>query len=575
MRAGQGRRPNIGRRTSGGLVLALVVALTAGLTPRWASARTTSDGRCAGQRPTVVGTAGDDTIVGTARSDVIVALGGSDRISGGGGYDVICGGDGNDTVHGAAGTDVIYGEAGNDVLEGGADSNVVYGGAGYDRISGGDVNDILYGEAGTDVLYGEGGNDQLHGGGDSDAVFGGAGNDFSRGETGNDVLYGEAGNDRLDGEAGDDQLYGGEGHDQVHGRQGRDVLLGDTGNDLLDGGADADECNAGLGNDTVLNCETGPYTAPGVGQACAGTVTERLRLVGADRGYPSPYGHRIGPGLTQANYLFDTLVWKDATGEFIPWLAEEYQSNPDRTEWRFQLRDGLRWQDGRPLTADDVVFTHQYMLRHEASLRAIGLITLQGLEAVREVVAESPRVVIFRLHRPYSPFLDWIGGRLLITPRHVWENVQDPVSYRDAAALMGSGPYSCRPTAQRAPGAASRTSTTGSWPTTPTSSASPECGSWTMCGLPTRCRRSSRDRSTRPAWVRTSPTPPWHHSSRTRPGSGASPHRGRTPLACTSTCPRVSPSTTSASVTPWPTPSIEGTCSARCTPGEESWAAMG
>lgn len=441
MRAAEDRR-STGRGRIGVIAtLGLVAALVAGITPRWATAQTTPDGRCAGQRPTVVGTAGNDSIVGTPGSDVILALGGSDRISGGGGYDVICAGDGNDTVQGDAGPDVVYGEAGSDILEGGADSNVLYGGPGYDKLSGGDANDVLDGEVGTDVLYGEGGNDQLYGGGESDAVFGGAGNDFARGEAGDDVLYGEAGNDRLDGEAGDDQLYGGAGHDQLHGRQGRDVLLGDVGNDFLDGGPDADECNAGVGNDTVVNCETGPYTAPGAGQACAGPVTERLRLPGGDRGYPSPYGHRIGPGLTQANYLFDTLVWKDATGEFIPWLAEEYQASPGRTEWRFLLREGVTWQDGRPLTADDVVFTHQYMTRHEASLRAIGLITLQGLEAVREVVAESPRVVVFRLHRPYAPFLDWIGGRMLITPRHVWENVADPANYRGPGSLMGSGPY--------------------------------------------------------------------------------------------------------------------------------------
>ena len=95
------------------------------------------------------------------------------------------------------------------------------------------------------------------------------------------------------------------------------------------------------------------------------TRVERIRLPGGDYGYPSPFGYVLGPGLVNVNFLFDTLLWKDSTGQPIPWLAEAWEHSPDGREWRFTLREGVRWQDGQPLTAEDVVFTFDYLTNGE------------------------------------------------------------------------------------------------------------------------------------------------------------------------------------------------------------------
>src|SRR6185369_7496122 len=50
------------------------------------------------------------------------------------------------------------------------------------------------------------------------------------------------------------------------------------------------------------------------------------------------------------------LVHNPLTGEYVPWLAERYAWNEDRTELRFFLRRAVRWSDGKPFTAADVVF---------------------------------------------------------------------------------------------------------------------------------------------------------------------------------------------------------------------------
>src|SRR4051812_20511840 len=53
------------------------------------------------------------------------------------------------------------------------------------------------------------------------------------------------------------------------------------------------------------------------------------------------------------------LVHNPLTGEYVPWLAERYVWSADRKELRFFLRPGVRWSDGSPFTAADVVFTFE------------------------------------------------------------------------------------------------------------------------------------------------------------------------------------------------------------------------
>jgi len=185
--------------------------------------------------------------------------------------------------------------------------------------------------------------------------------------------------------------------------------------------------------------------------ACSTTVTtpraepggarpervELVRLAGGNIGYPSPYAYSRGPGLAQTFLMFDSLLWKDSTGQMLPWLAASWTSSPDGTEWTFTLRDGISWQDGQPFTAEDVVFTFDYITKG-AARTALGVI---GAVPVTETVATASNVVTMRLERPFAPFEEAVAGRVPIVPKHVWSEVTDPTRFRDPAALVGTGPY--------------------------------------------------------------------------------------------------------------------------------------
>jgi len=82
-----------------------------------------------------------------------------------------------------------------------------------------------------------------------------------------------------------------------------------------------------------------------------------------DWGFPSPYGHYSrGPGYIRMSLIFDTLVWKDQNG-YVPALAESWNM-VESGAFVFNLRKNVTWNDGIKFTANDVVFTVNYIKKH-------------------------------------------------------------------------------------------------------------------------------------------------------------------------------------------------------------------
>ncbi|HWB71044.1 MAG TPA: ABC transporter substrate-binding protein, partial [Egibacteraceae bacterium] len=171
-------------------------------------------------------------------------------------------------------------------------------------------------------------------------------------------------------------------------------------------------------------------------EATARRVT--LRLPGEDSGFPSPFAYRRGPGYVQMSFLYDTLLWKDSTGELLPWLAQHWDRSDDGTVYTFDLREGVRWHDGRPLTPDDVVFTFDYY----ASQRVSPQVIVQPVPGIAQVNATGERTVEFHLEHPIVTFEQFGGvGAVPIVPRHIWEGIDNAAQATDPELLVGSGPY--------------------------------------------------------------------------------------------------------------------------------------
>lgn len=168
----------------------------------------------------------------------------------------------------------------------------------------------------------------------------------------------------------------------------------------------------------------------------AALAQDGARVVIADGrgnwGPPSPYLHdRRGPGYVLMTFVFDTLVWKDETGTLIPALARSWRA--DETGITFWLDPDATWHDGEPVTADDVVFTFDYVRQHPYQA-----VDLSAVEAVRAV---NPTEVRVAFARPFAPFMANVAGTLPILPAHIFGGVENPVRFADRLAMTGSGPY--------------------------------------------------------------------------------------------------------------------------------------
>lgn len=151
-----------------------------------------------------------------------------------------------------------------------------------------------------------------------------------------------------------------------------------------------------------------------------------------DWGYPSPYGHYArGPGYIRMSMIFDTLVWKDQNG-YVPALAEKWEMEGDDA-YIFNLRRNVTWNDGEKFTAEDVVFTFDYIKQYP----------YQWVDSrpVKKVEALDDYKVKISLNHTYAPFLDIIAGTMPILPKHIYKDVSNPWEFWDDKALVGTGPY--------------------------------------------------------------------------------------------------------------------------------------
>ncbi len=169
----------------------------------------------------------------------------------------------------------------------------------------------------------------------------------------------------------------------------------------------------------------------------APAYVETLRLPsGGYWGHPSPFGFNRGPGYMRASLLFDTLVWRDASGETIPWLATDWTLSEDGLAWTFTLRDDVRWHDGELLTAADVVFSIEYYRAHPGA--SWFMAQINEIASVTQVAGNQ---VAIQLARPFAPFLQTTAEAMFVFPRHVWEDVADPQTFVEPEAFIGSGAY--------------------------------------------------------------------------------------------------------------------------------------
>jgi peptide/nickel transport system substrate-binding protein len=175
------------------------------------------------------------------------------------------------------------------------------------------------------------------------------------------------------------------------------------------------------------------------------------RFVIAELGDPktfNPITANEASSLDIYRMMFWTLLNLDSpTQDLKPGLAESWTNSPDGKTWTITLRKNLRWSDGEPLTADDVVFTCNDLIfnpKIDNVTRDSFMINGQPF------VAKKIDDLTFQIVTPevYAPFLTTFAASVYILPKHILAKAVADGTFTsayginsDPATVVGCGPY--------------------------------------------------------------------------------------------------------------------------------------
>ncbi len=190
-------------------------------------------------------------------------------------------------------------------------------------------------------------------------------------------------------------------------------LLAAACNGQIEGGADEASAGPPAYGDTFI-------------QASIGDIGGLIPSLTSDQS-----SHEVG------GMIYDGLVKLDKDLNMVPAMAESWTYSKDCLDLTFRLRRDIKWHDGYPFNADDVVFTYQAMVNPKTPAPF-----KEGFLLVKSVDAPDPYTVHVHYDKPYARAVETWGTYIL--PKHLLQSFVDAGTMRESpqnSQPVGTGPY--------------------------------------------------------------------------------------------------------------------------------------
>lgn len=139
--------------------------------------------------------------------------------------------------------------------------------------------------------------------------------------------------------------------------------------------------------------------------------------------------------------VWDRLMRVGLDGLPELWAAEEVNWEDDTTI-NIKIREGMKWHDGNPVTAEDVKFSFEAPMTGEAPMYK------PFVDIIENITIVNDHELVFELHEPWSAFETATLAKLNIVPKHIWEPILDDLvdkpenlETHQEETPIGSGPY--------------------------------------------------------------------------------------------------------------------------------------
>ncbi|HUP96526.1 MAG TPA: ABC transporter substrate-binding protein [Usitatibacter sp.] len=147
-----------------------------------------------------------------------------------------------------------------------------------------------------------------------------------------------------------------------------------------------------------------------------------------------PHYHNLSPNNSLLLHIYEPLVKRDGNQKLVPGLATSWKALDDTT-WEFKLRKNVKFHDGTPFTAEDVVATYKRVPNVPNSPSSMATFT----KPIVDTRIVDPHTIVFKTAAPHVLLPSDLGS-VYIVPKAIAEKATTD-EFNSGKAAIGTGPY--------------------------------------------------------------------------------------------------------------------------------------
>lgn len=196
---------------------------------------------------------------------------------------------------------------------------------------------------------------------------------------------------------------------------------------------------AALATSLLLGTAAGLIAAPAASADDGSTLRMPITGIGIDT--LNPFLAYFAGSLDVFSGIYPSLDTIEQDGTVKPYLADSWTTSSDKLTWTFKIHKGLKWSDGKPITAEDAAWTFNLIMSNSTAATANGSL----VSNFDSVTAPDAQTLVVKTKKPQANMLSVsipVSG-IPIVPKHIWEShVKDLKNYKnDSFPIVGYGPW--------------------------------------------------------------------------------------------------------------------------------------